>query len=168
MRTHASITTLSILLLDAVVISQSWADAAREQRTAVCLVKDPQGAALAREQVIVYSLGTKYQTDAEGRFSIPYAPPADSRGLLVLVRHKDPDLIAATWLPQGGGEVEIVLAPAVSAQGQVTDPNGKSMAGAQVAALPMTDQYVLTDAAGAFDTAWVQEWGPPDGLCPNA
>jgi len=126
----------------------------KEQRTAVCLAKDPQRAALAGEPVIVHPLGTKYQTDAEGKFTVRYVSPADPRGLYVHVRHTDPDLIGVGWLPQRGGDLKVVLAPAVSMRGHVADPNGKPIAGAQVAALPMSSQYVLTDAAGAFDIAW--------------
>jgi len=139
--------------------------ATKEQRTTVCLVKGPQGAALAGKPVIVHPMGTKCQTDAGGRFSIQYAPPADARGLYVHVRHKDPDLIGVAWLPPAGGDLDVMLAPAVSVQGHVVDPNGKPIAGAQVAALPMSNQYVLTDAAGAFDIAWSREWEPPNGLC---
>jgi hypothetical protein len=165
MRIHAKIRPVSVLVLGVVVVLASRDDAANEQRTAICLLKGPRDAALAGEPVIVHPMGTKRRTDAEGRFSVQYAPPTDPRGLYVHVRHKDPDLIGTAWLPPAGGDLEVALTPAVSVQGHVADPNGKPVAGAQVAALPMSNQYVLTDAAGAFDIAWSREWEPPDGLC---
>jgi len=140
-------------------------DRVAEQRSATCLVKGSQGRVLAQERFFVAPMGTEYQTDAEGMLSIHYAPPADPRGLLVYVRHKEPDLIGATWLPQAGGEAEVELVPAVSVQGRVLDPNGGPLAGVQVAALPMSSQFVLTDSAGTFDIAWAKEWEPGENLC---
>jgi protocatechuate 3,4-dioxygenase beta subunit len=119
---------------------------------------------LANDHVTI-SPAAEYQTDEAGRLSIRYAPPADSRGLLTYLRHKNPDLIGAAWLPQAGGAVEVKLEPAVSLQGCVLDPNGKPSGGVQVAALPMSSQFVLTNAAGAFDIAWAREWEPGDHLC---
>jgi hypothetical protein len=165
MRIQAKSRPVSVFVLGVVVILASRDDAANEQRTAVCLLKGPRDAALAREPVIVHPMGTKCRTDAEGRFSVQYAPPTDPRGLYVHVRHKDPDLIGTAWLPPAGGDLEVALTPAVSTQGHVADPNGRPVACAEVAALPMSNQYVLTDAAGAFDIAWSREWEPPDGLC---
>jgi hypothetical protein len=131
----------------------------------VCLISDSNGNQLASDSFIVFPMGIECKTDAEGKFTISYEQPDDERGLLIYVRHKEPDLIGSGWLPKSGGEVQIKLAKAATASGQVTDPNGKPLAGVQVAALPMSNRFVLTDSEGRFDIAWDPVWGPPEGLC---
>ncbi len=51
--------------------------------------------------------------------------------------------------------------------GIVKDRAGNPVAGAQVAALPMSDRYVLTDADGRYKISWKRKWEPKSGrsLC---
>jgi len=44
--------------------------------------------------------------------------------------------------------------------GIVKDRTGNPVVGAQVAALPMSDRYVLTDAEGRFEISWKRKWEP--------
>ena len=134
------------------------------QVKAVCLISDSNGNQPASDSFIVFPMGIECKTDAEGKFTISYEQPDDERGLLIYVRHKEPDLIGSGWLPKSGGEVQIKLAKAATASGQVTDPNGSPVAGVQVAALPMSNRFVLTDSEGKFDISWDPVWGPSEGL----
>lgn len=49
--------------------------------------------------------------------------------------------------------------------GMVKDQAGNPVAGAQVAALPMSNRYVLTDAEGRFEISWKRKWEPRGSLC---
>ncbi|MHC4395685.1 MAG: leucine-rich repeat domain-containing protein [Planctomycetota bacterium] len=51
---------------------------------------------------------------------------------------------------------ELEAEPKVS--GMVGDTEGRPVAGAQVAALPMSNRHVLTDAGGKFEIGWKREW----------
>jgi len=49
--------------------------------------------------------------------------------------------------------------------GIVKDRAGNPVAGAQVAALPMSNRHVLTNAEGRFEISWKREWEPRGSLC---
>lgn len=49
--------------------------------------------------------------------------------------------------------------------GVVKDHSGNPVAGAQVAALPMSSRYVLTDAEGKYEISWKRKWEPRGSLC---
>ena len=132
---------------------------------AICLIKGPHGRTLTGQTVTIYPMRTSLKTDAEGKVAVRYAEPEDRRGRLAYFRHKDPDLIGSAWLPKAGGQVAVEMQEAVAVQGRVVGPDGEPVEGAQVAALPMSSHFVLTDSDGAFDIAWAREWEPRDNLC---
>jgi protocatechuate 3,4-dioxygenase beta subunit len=67
--------------------------------------------------------------------------------------------------PAVGQEMSEADAEEQIVAGMVKDQAGNPVAGAQVAALPMSNRYVLTDAEGRFEISWKREWEPRRGLC---
>jgi len=144
----------------------STAVAQENQVEMICSIRGPDGQALVNDSVIIYPMGQTFHTDAEGKCRIYYSSPSERRSVRAYVRHRDPDLLASVRLPKIGGTKEIRLEEAKSVQGQVIDPSGKPVVGAQIAALPMSDRYVLSDPNGCYDIAWNPEWaGPRTDLC---
>ena len=131
-----------------------------EELKAFCLITDNNGNRFEHDSFTVFPMSIERKTDENGKFTIFYQQPDDERGKLIYVQHKTPDLIGAGWLPKKGGELQIKLAKAAMASGRVIGPNGRPEAGAQVAALPMSNRFVLTDSEGRFEIAWDPAWGP--------
>ena len=67
--------------------------------------------------------------------------------------------------PMGGQEMSEADADEQIVAGMVKDQAGNLIAGAQVAALPMSNRYVLTDAEGRFEISWKRKWEPRGSLC---
>lgn len=67
--------------------------------------------------------------------------------------------------PTGGQETSEADAEEQIVAGMVKDQAGNPVAGAQVAALPMSNRYVLTDAEGRFEISWKRKWEPRRVLC---
>lgn len=124
------------------------------------LVKDPQGRPVSGASVTLFQTKLEYVTDAEGKFTT-FLPPSDKMRYFFAV-HKQRKLVESGRLGAGKRHVEINLIPARIVSGRVIDPNGRPVSGAQVAPLPMTSFYVLTDSEGRFDVGWSPEWHAPD------
>ena len=75
-----------------------------------------------------------------------------------LAVHPQRELVGVGILEAGKKHVEINLVPAKMLGGTVVDSDGRPLAGAQVALLPMTSFYVLTDSKGGFDIGWSPTW----------
>lgn len=120
------------------------------------LVKDLQGHALSGVRVTEFQTDKDYTTDAKGRFVSAYGPSDERRFFLAL--HRQRKLVGTGQLAAGQRHVEMNLVPAKIVSGTVVDSDGKPIAGAQVASLPMTNLHVLTDNNGGFDVGWDPEW----------
>ena len=124
------------------------------------LVKDPQGRPVSGTSVTLFQTKLEYVTDAEGKFVAALAPSDEMRYFFAV--HKQRKLVASGRLAGGKRHLEINLVPAKMVSGRVVDPNGRPVSGAQVAPLPMTSLYVLTDSKGRFDVGWSPKWHAPD------
>lgn len=120
------------------------------------LVKDPQGQALSNVRVTEFQTDKAYITDGDGKFVSAYGPSENTRYFFAV--HRQRELVGVGQLAARQRHVEIDLVSAKMVSGTVVDPDGKPVAGAQVAALPMTCFYVLTDGEGKFDVGWNPEW----------
>jgi thiol-disulfide isomerase/thioredoxin len=120
------------------------------------LVKDPQGQVLSNVRVTEFQTDKEYVTDADGKFASAYGPSENTRYFFAV--HKQRELVGVGRLAAGQRHVETNLVSAKMVSGTVVDPDGKPVAGAQVAPLPMTCFHVLTDAQGKFDVGWDPEW----------
>lgn len=120
------------------------------------LVKDPQGQALSNVRVTEFQTDKAYITDGDGKFVSAYGPSDNTRYFFAV--HRQRELVGVGQLAARQRHVEINLVSAKMVSGTVVDPHGKPVAGAQVAALPMTCFYVLTDGEGKFDVGWNPEW----------
>lgn len=129
-------------------------------RTIVTIV-DGQGVPLAGVQVTEYAAAGQFTTDANGRFD---CEPSDQVRYFYAV-DRQRRLAEGERLDAGGRRLEMKLAPARIVSGRVADPNGRPVRGVRIAALPMTNFYVLTDNEGRYDVGWRPEWGPGAGLC---
>ena len=127
------------------------------------LVRDSQGRALSGVRVTEYQTDKDYTTDADGKFVSAFGPSGERRFFFAVDGQRK--LVGVGRLQPGERHVEIKLAPARMVSGTVIDPDGKPVAGAQVAPLPMTCFYVLTAEQGKFDVAWSPSWEPGEGLC---
>ena len=123
------------------------------------LVKDPQGQALSNVRVTELRTDQECITDSEGKFVSACVPSDNTRYFFAV--HKQRKLVGAGRLPAGERHVEINLVPAKMVSGTVVDPDGKPVAGAQVAPLPMTNSHVLTNRNGQFDVGWDPKWAGP-------
>jgi beta-lactamase regulating signal transducer with metallopeptidase domain len=119
-------------------------------------VRDPQGQPVSGTRVTLFQTKMEYLTDAEGRFVASLVLSDKMRYFFAV--HKQRKLVGIEQLPAGQQSVEISLVPAKIVSGQVVDPNGKPVWGAQVAPLPITCFHVLTDKKGKFDVGWGPEW----------
>lgn len=126
-------------------------------------VRDPEGQPLAGVRVTEFQTDKEYATDDNGEFVSAYGP-SDERRFFYAV-HKQRELVGVGRLGPCEHHVEIDMVPARIVSGRVTGPDGKSVAGAQVAPLPMTCFHVLTDTQGKFDVAWSRPWEPRERLC---
>jgi hypothetical protein len=120
------------------------------------LVEDPQGRPLSGVRVTEFQTDKDYTTDADGRFVSASAPSDERRFFFAVNRQRK--LVGVGILSPGGRHVEVKLTPGKMISGTVVDPDGKPVAGAQVAPLPMTCFHVLTDKQGKFDLGWSPEW----------
>ena len=126
-------------------------------------VVDGQGRTLTGASVMQMTFGPRALTDAEGRFDTSHIGYHITSGRLpsrerVLIRHVPSGLGAIGMLedPNKSGRPKgrIILKPAHTLTGRVTDPNGKGIPVAYVRLLQ--DRYriliteVLTDANGAY------------------
>ncbi|MHC4535612.1 MAG: carboxypeptidase regulatory-like domain-containing protein [Planctomycetota bacterium] len=128
------------------------------------LVKDPQGQTLSNARVTEFQTDKEYTTDAEGKFVSAYGP-SDTRRFFFAV-HKQRKMVGVGRLSAEGRHVEINLASAKIVSGKVVGPDGKPVAGVQVAPLPMTNFHVLTNNQGEFDVGWDPDWaGRNKNLC---
>ena len=120
------------------------------------LVKDPNAAALSGVRVTEFQTDEDYTTDADGKFVSAFGPSNERRFFFAMDKQRQ--LVGVGMLGPGETHVEIKLAPGKMVSGTVVDSNGKPVAGAQVAPLPMTCFHVLTDDQGQFDLGWSREW----------
>ncbi len=120
------------------------------------LVEDPQGRPLSGVRVTEFQTDKDYTTDADGRF-VSASAPSDERRFFFAV-DKQRKLVGVGILSPGERHMEIKLTPGKMMSGTVVDPDGKPVAGAQVAPLPMTCFHALTDKQGKFDLGWSPEW----------
>jgi hypothetical protein len=120
------------------------------------LVKDPNGQVLSGVLVTEFHTDRDYKTDADGRFVSAFAPSSERRFFFAVDSHHQ--FVGIGILPPGERNVEITVNPGKMVSGTVVDPDGKPVAGAQVAPLPMICFYVLTDDQGRFDLGWNPEW----------
>jgi len=123
------------------------------------LVKDPQGQVLSNVRVTALRTDQECITDSEGKFVSACVPSDNTRYFFAV--HKQRKLVGTGRLPAGERHVEINLVPAKMVSGTVVDPDGKPVAGAQVAPLPMTNSHVLTNRNGQFDVGWDPKWAGP-------
>jgi hypothetical protein len=119
-------------------------------------VTDPEGQVLPGVQVTEFHTDKTYTTGTDGTFVSAYGP-SDERRLFSAV-DKERQMVGVGRLAPGQRRVEVKLSPARIVSGRVVDPNGDPVVGAQVAPLPMTNLYVLTDRQGRFDVGWQVEW----------
>lgn len=120
------------------------------------LVRDPEGQALSNVRVTEFLTDKEYVTDPDGKFVSAFGVSGNARYFFAV--HHQRKLVGVGQLPAGQRHVEIDLVSAKMVSGTVVDPDGKPVAGAQVAPLPMTCFYVLTDNQGRFDVGWNSEW----------
>ena len=120
------------------------------------LVKGPNGQILSDVLVTEFQTDKDYKTDADGRFVSAFGPSSERRFFFAVDKQRK--LVGVGILPPGEKHVEITVIPGKMVSGTVFDPNGKPVAGAQVAPLPMTCYYVLTDDQGKFDLGWNTKW----------
>lgn len=136
-------------------------DAAEGPKRTVVTVTDKEGNVLAGVRVTEVTTAGQYTTDTSGQFvceasdQVRYFYAVDSQRRLAEGERLEP----------GCEQLSMRLAPARVVSGRVTDPNGRPVAGVQIAALPMTSSYVLTNGQGEFDVGWPAEWEPGSGLC---
>jgi protocatechuate 3,4-dioxygenase beta subunit len=120
------------------------------------IVKNPEGQVLAGVKVTEYQTDKQYSTNARGEFTSAYGP-SDERRVFFAVDKKN-KLVGVGRPAAGERHLEINLIPARIVSGTVVDTEGKPVAGAQVAPLPMTCYHVLTDEQGKFDVGWDPRW----------
>jgi len=120
------------------------------------LVRDPEGRVLPNVRVTEFQTDKEYITDTDGKFVSAFGLSGNTRYFFAV--HRQRKLVGVGQLPAGQRQVEIDLVSAKMVSGTVVDPDGKPVAGAQVAPLPMTCFYVLTDNQGGFDVGWNPEW----------
>lgn len=120
------------------------------------VVKDPQGQPLSGVRVTEFQTDRDYTTDTEGKFVSAFGPSDERRSFFAVDKQRE--LVGIGSLPPEERHVEIKLTPGKMVSGTVVDPDGKPVAGAQVAPLPMTSFHVLTDDQGRFDVGWNPEW----------
>lgn len=137
------------------------AKAAEDPNRVVVTVVDRQGNALADVYVIDCETEEQYTTDAQGQFACRLSDPMQF--FYAVDTHHSLALMAR--LPGGSKQFTMELMPAKLVSGRVTDPNGRPVAGAQIAPLPMTSSCVLTNDQGQFDVGWLPTWEPQSGLC---
>jgi len=120
------------------------------------LVKGPNGQILSGVRVTEFQTDKEYITDEDGTFVSVFEPSSERRFFFAVDRSHQ--FVGVGILPPGKKQVEINLTPAKMIGGTVVDPDGRPVAGAQVAPLPMTCFHVLTDEQGNFDLGWNPEW----------
>ena len=119
-------------------------------------VTDPQGDAVAAVRVTEFHTDKVYTTDADGVFVSAYGPSDETRFFFAVGAQRQ--MVGVGRLALGQNRVTIELGPARMVSGRVVDPEGRPVAGVQVAPLPMTCFYVLTDSGGRFIVGWQAEW----------
>jgi protocatechuate 3,4-dioxygenase beta subunit len=142
----------------------SSSDATENPDRVVVTITDNKGNALAHVHVTESETAEPYTTDGRGQF---VCRPSDQTRWFYAV-DKERRLAQAERFAPGQRQLRMELLPARVVSGRVTDPNGRPLAGVQIAPLPMTSFYVLTDADGQFDVGWQAAWEPRDdrsGLC---
>jgi hypothetical protein len=127
------------------------------------LVKGPDGQVLSGVRVTEFQTDKEYTTDNDGMFVSAFGPSNERRFFFAVDKQRK--LVGVGSLQPGKRHVDIKLTPARIVSGTAVDPDGKPVAGAQVAPLPMTCFHVLTDKHGRFDVGWSPSWGPREGLC---
>ncbi len=130
---------------------------AEDPNHVVITVMDGQGAPLAGVKVTESETARQYMTDANGQF---ICQPSDQVRYFYAV-DKQRKLADGERLEPGCRQLSMKLSPARVVSGRVTDPNGRPAAGVQIAALPMTSAYVLTDDQGQYDVGWLPSWSIP-------
>jgi len=114
--------------------------------------------------------GSSTVSDAQGRFQVSWDPRARSRQEMVyyiVARHPERNLAVAQPLEGPGSGVEVKVRPGVIVAGQVIDPNGKGIEGADITmmlhvgtwgATFMPYRGLKTDAQGRYEVSAI----PPD------
>ena len=127
----------------------------------IVTVMDKQGNARAGVYVIDCETEEQYTTDVRGQFT---CRRSDQMQFFYAVdRHHRLTMIERLGANQR--QLKMELMPARLVSGQVTDPNGRPLAGVQIAPLPMTSSCVFTNDEGRFDVAWLPDWEARGGLC---
>lgn len=120
------------------------------------LVEGPNGQILSGVSVTEFQTDKEYITNENGTFVSAFGPSSERRFFYAVDSYHQ--FVGVGILPPGERRVEINLTPAKMIGGMVVDPNGRPVAGAEVAPLPMTCFHVLSDEQGKFDLAWNPEW----------
>jgi protocatechuate 3,4-dioxygenase beta subunit len=141
--------------------TRSPADAAEDPDKAIITVMDKQGNPLADVHVTETETQEQFTTDVRGQFICKLSD--QMRFFCAVDKHHALALIGR--LGPGQRQLNMELLPARVVSGQVADPNGKPLAGVQIAPLPMSSFYTLTNEEGQFDIGWLPDWEPRGGLC---
>jgi hypothetical protein len=120
------------------------------------LVTGPNGEVLSSVRVTEFQTDKDYTTGDDGRFVSAFGPSSERRFFFAVDKQRE--LVGVGMLGPGERRVEIKLTPGKMVSGTVVDPDGKPVAGAQVAPLSVTNFHVLTDKQGQFDHGWSPEW----------
>ncbi len=141
--------------------TRSPTDAAEDPDKAIITVMDKQGNPLADVHVTETETQEQFTTDVKGQFICTLSD--QMRFFCAVDKHHALALIGR--LGPGQRQLNMELLPARVVSGQVTDPNGKPLAGVQIAPLPMSSFCTLTNEEGQFDIGWLPDWEPRGGLC---
>ncbi len=132
------------------------ADSPSDAEPVTGLVTDPQGRPAPDVRVTEFHADKMYITGTDGTFVSAYGPSEERRFFFAVDKQRQ--MVGVGRLAPGQRQVEIESGPARIVSGRVVDPEGRPVAGVQVAPLPMTSFYVLTDEQGRFDVGWQAEW----------
>jgi protocatechuate 3,4-dioxygenase beta subunit len=120
------------------------------------LVLDETGQPKAGVLVKAYPAGETMLTDADGKFEVCFDPKTPCEGLIA--RHIEHNLTAVVNIKDYSKLVKVVLKPALSITGKVTDPKGIGIPAVRLALwlripnmLTPCGSEIITDSQGRYD-----------------
>jgi protocatechuate 3,4-dioxygenase beta subunit len=121
-------------------------------------VVDPQGRPAANIIVTVHPFGDHLATDAQGKFDLGYDPRFGTKRKFVVARDPESGRAAAAMVDGSLRPVDLMLGPAWTLTGRISDPNGTAIPAARVSlaleidyCVSNTGVDVLSDPQGRFE-----------------
>ncbi|MCX5643955.1 MAG: carboxypeptidase-like regulatory domain-containing protein [Phycisphaerae bacterium] len=121
-------------------------------------VLDPQGRPAANVEMTVHPFGDRLATDAAGKFELGYDPRFGTKRKFVVASDPESGRAATAMMEGSFRPVDLMLGPAWTLTGRISDPNGAAIPAARVSLTLEIDNClsdagvnVLSDPQGRFE-----------------